>query len=214
MEQNVSLLLLFSTLNGIGNTLSAVVLIVEDDRNRREETTSKIRNVVVLTINLVIQGITLVLGMMAPWFGPASLYFPTSLCSTLLSNMVIIGFILKREDLSKDIQVATYIIFLAVLLLPVVGPGLQEDQNIEQLLKRPEAVWLIFFVALFILSLTVITFKDLKKMKKISSEPVFATMDVRVVYNMSSADDDTSELCFGCNCYISHPFEGNEYFKW
>ena len=66
MEQNIGLSLFFSSLNGIGNTLSAVVLIVEDDRIHRGKPTSKVRNAATLALNLIIQGITLVFGMVAP----------------------------------------------------------------------------------------------------------------------------------------------------
>jgi hypothetical protein len=48
--------------------------------------------------------------------------------------MIIFGYILGLESFNKDMKVGTYVVVIGVVLLPVVGPAAQEDQDIAALL--------------------------------------------------------------------------------
>lgn len=84
-------------------------------------------NLVTLLGNLLLQGIgTLLSHLVAPWFGPVSLVVPFFYSATLLSNMLIFG--LLGETFTKNMRVGTHVIVIAAILLPLLGPTIQEDQ--------------------------------------------------------------------------------------
>ena len=73
--------------------------------------------------------------LIAPWFGPVSIVVPFFYSATLLTNMVVFGVILG-EAFSKHMRVGTYVIFVSVILLPVVGPNIQEHQIFLDLIRH------------------------------------------------------------------------------
>lgn len=54
--------------------------------------------------------------------------------------MIIFGAILGLENLSREMQVGTYVIVVSTILLPIVGPGIQDGQNAQYLLSKPYAI--------------------------------------------------------------------------
>ena len=74
--------------------------------------------------------------LIATWFGPVGIVVPFFYSATLLSNMLIFGFVLGLEFFTKTMRVGTYVIVVAVILLPVVGPTIQEHQNIMELFSH------------------------------------------------------------------------------
>jgi hypothetical protein len=51
-------------------------------------------------------------------------------CTQLLSNAIFVGVILQTEPMGKVMQVAVIIMSLSFIYLPIVGPGIQEDQDL------------------------------------------------------------------------------------
>lgn len=85
--------------------------------------------------NVALQAIGSILShLIATWFGPVSLVVPFFYSATLLSNMLIFG--LLGEHFTKNMRVGTHVIVVAVILLPVVGPNIQEGQDISILFRH------------------------------------------------------------------------------
>eukprot|EP00527_Entomoneis_sp_CCMP2396_P008077 CAMPEP_0198153678 /NCGR_PEP_ID=MMETSP1443-20131203/65220_1 /TAXON_ID=186043 /ORGANISM="Entomoneis sp., Strain CCMP2396" /LENGTH=355 /DNA_ID=CAMNT_0043820093 /DNA_START=43 /DNA_END=1107 /DNA_ORIENTATION=- len=85
--------------------------------------------------------------LVATWFGPVSIVVPFFYSSTLLSNMLIFGVLLGTEHFSKLMRVGSYVIVVAVILLPVVGPEAQENQDIIALFHHWYAIlWFTFLL--------------------------------------------------------------------
>ena len=61
-----------------------------------------------------------VCALAASWFGPVSMSYPISVCSTLMLNILMMGG-MKVRAFSKGQRVGTYVITFAVLALPEVG---------------------------------------------------------------------------------------------
>mmetsp|Transcript_27152 Transcript_27152/g.65235 ORF Transcript_27152/g.65235 Transcript_27152/m.65235 type:complete len:333 (-) Transcript_27152:220-1218(-) len=181
VEQNLVLCLLFATLDGLFEILAIAVLMYHDKKSETDgdesetdgdEAISPCARYAGMGANLLFQGLSTISATVAPWFGPVSIFVPTALCSELLLNMVIIGFIMKKEELNKDTQVATYIMLLAALLLPVVGPIPQDDQtNPLTLLEKPFSLaWIGLFVVLFIGSTALMIMKRYERMGQFRGE--------------------------------------------
>lgn len=85
--------------------------------------------------NVTLQGIGSLVGhLVATWFGPVALVVPFFFSATLLCNMLIVGIL--GEQFSKNMRVGTLVIVVSVVLLPVVGPSPQEDQDIGELMSH------------------------------------------------------------------------------
>jgi hypothetical protein len=98
--------------------------------------------------NIGLQAIgSLLSHLIAPWFGPVSIVVPFFYSATLLSNMFVFG-VLLGEEFTKNMKVGTYVIVVAVILLPVVGPNIQEDQDVGTLFRHWYAsLWFIMLLA-------------------------------------------------------------------
>ena len=67
---------------------------------------------------------------------------PIYFSATLVFNLIIFGFILGLEFFDRIMIIGTYVIAIGTVLLQVVGPGIQDDQNIGELLGHPYAfIW-------------------------------------------------------------------------
>ena len=87
--------------------------------------------------NLSLQAVgSLLSHLFATWYGPISVVVPFFYSATLLSNILIFGVLLGTEFFSKTMRVGTYVIVVAVILLPVVGPKAQDDQDIIYLFHK------------------------------------------------------------------------------
>jgi len=85
--------------------------------------------------NIFLQAVgSLLSHLVAPWYGPVSLVVPFFYSSTLLSNMLI--FSCLGETFTKNMRVGTHVIVVAVILLPIVGPTIQEGQDMTILMKH------------------------------------------------------------------------------
>ena len=116
VEQNLTACLILSALGGLTATLGAAVilwveppivyddeeddLLLEPDEDDPEDPKGYYEihpyRWVGYALNIVFQGLTAVLFTYAPIYGPVSIYRPTALASKLLSNLVIIGALMKR----------------------------------------------------------------------------------------------------------------------
>jgi hypothetical protein len=97
--------------------------------------------------NVGLQAIgSLISHLVATWYGPVSLVVPFFYSATLLSNMLIFG--LLGEHFTKNMRVGTHVIMVAVILLPVVGPDIQEDQDIGILMRHWYSI--VWFVMLLV----------------------------------------------------------------
>ena len=97
--------------------------------------------------NLVLQAVgSLLSHLIATWFGPVSLVVPFFYSATLLINMLV--FSVLGERFTKNMRVGTHVIVIAVILLPVVGPNIQEDQDISILFRNWYSI--IWFILLLI----------------------------------------------------------------
>ena len=172
MKQNIFLTLAFAVLAGICNTLSAVVLVVQDEKTKNSKTSGKKAKYAGLALNLLMQGVATTFGTVSSWFGPASLYAPTSLSAQLLSNILIIGYIMKRENVDKETQVATAFILISALMLPCVGPRVQdEEDDILHILQQPGSVTTFaLLLGVLIVSTFGMIFKDLEQMNQTRTE--------------------------------------------
>jgi len=183
VKQNLIFCLLFSSLGGLCKILATVVLIIPDDREKSGVPVAIFTKIGAVTLNLILQAMTSAFFTLAPMFGPVSLYTPTSISSILLCNMFILWVVLRREAFTKDMRVATYVCVLAVIVLPVVGPAVQDDQDVGALLFRPLAmIWSIFLVAVFTASTTYMLTKDLRNVQ----DPIVAEVCLFAVGVFSS----------------------------
>jgi hypothetical protein len=101
--------------------------------------------------------------LIATWFGPVSVVVPFFYSSTLLSNMFIFGALLGLEFFTKSMRVGTYVVVVAVILLPVVGPNIQENQDIHELIRHWYAIlWSgLLFVTMLVTGF-LLSFFDIK----------------------------------------------------
>jgi hypothetical protein len=106
-----------------------------------------------------------VFAFFAPWYGPVSVYWPTFTAAQLLTNMLLIGFIMKHEKFDKNAQVATCVISMAVIYFPINGPGIQENQDAKELLLgNPKAmIWLSVLSVIYCICVFFMLFVDMKK---------------------------------------------------
>lgn len=122
--------------------LATAILAWPDAQKLRGNEWSKCGQYLALLLSLIFQlGIALAT-ITATWYGPVSIVVPTSSSAQLLFNMVMFGVILGLESFSKDMRVGAYVVVLAAILLPIVGPQVQENQDILELLsKTGSIVW-------------------------------------------------------------------------
>ena len=138
---------------GTSSTLANVVILYEDDRAKAGHKASRCRKICAMLLTLLFLGLSTLFLTVAPWFGPISLYGPTAMSSKMITNVILVGGVMKRDKLTKETQVATAIVVIAVLLLPLVGPGIQDDQDVEELFFMPHALAVnIFLLVVFVLS--------------------------------------------------------------
>jgi hypothetical protein len=165
-----------------------------NDANR-----GKIQTLVTLGFIVMIAG-DAISHVIAPWFGPVSVYWPTFCASKLLFNMLFIGVIMQHEKFDKNAQVATGVIVAGAVTISINGPGIQEDQNVNDLVfGNPIAItWLAFLLALFIICSFLMLFTNLKKRSH-----AFAEIVLFIVFI------DASALA-GTTSKFSSTFDGSE----
>jgi hypothetical protein len=79
--------------------------------------------------------------------------------------MLLLGAIMKHEIFDKNAQVATCVIIVAVIYVPINGPGIQENQDAKELfLENPIAmIWISVLSVIYCICVFFMFFVDLKK---------------------------------------------------
>jgi len=101
-----------------------------------------------LVVNLFFQICASISGnLIATWFGPISIVGPIFFAAQLVANLIIFWVALGLEEFTKQMQIGTYVIAVAVVLLVVVGPDVQGDQVFETLIAKPwAAIWTFMLI--------------------------------------------------------------------
>jgi len=142
------------TLAAVGGALevaATAVTAIPAVRAKEGIEISKLMNWFWIACNITLQLLGSVLAhLFATWFGPTSMVVPFFFSSILLCNITIVG--LLKEPFNKNMRVGTLVIVVSVILLPAVGPTIQENQNFILLMSH----WysLIWFMLLLTASLT------------------------------------------------------------
>lgn len=113
----------------------------------------------------LMEGIRSTCLLFSTWFGPVSLSFCTYNGAKLLFNILFIGVLLKHETFNKDIQVATATIVTSIVLITILGPATQENQNpTDLILASPVAmIWLGFVGVVTAVSSYMMLFTKIKR---------------------------------------------------
>jgi len=154
VEQSVPICLVLSAAGGAIEVLATAVLAYQDAQEKEGIKWRRKARYAALVVNIFLQVTSSIVGnLFATWFGPVSLVGPVFLSSQLLANMVVFGIILGLEMFTKDMRIGTYIVVIAVILLPMVGPAAQEGQDVAALLETwYSLVWICILLVGMILS--------------------------------------------------------------
>jgi hypothetical protein len=136
-----------SSLGGFLEVASTMCLAYPEARKkkgktglRRGHTITACQLKLLLVLNLLLMGVASVAYIVGSWFGPVTLSVPTVMVTKLLSNLLIMGWVLRMERFSRDQKLGTYCIACAIATLPYVGPVDQPNTDIRELLSTPLAV--------------------------------------------------------------------------
>jgi hypothetical protein len=157
LQQSLPLCCLLAGLGGILEVAATAVTAIPAVRHQRgkpvwSRTSMEYR--ALLLGNIAIQAIgSLLSHLVATWFGPISIVVPFFYSATLLSNMAIFG-ILLGEPFTKHMKVGTYVIVVAVVLLPIVGPSIQEDQQ-DVIVLMQQHWWAMIWFLLLLVAMTI-----------------------------------------------------------
>jgi hypothetical protein len=123
------------------------------------------RSNALLAGNIVLQvSGSLVSHLVAPWFGPVSIVVPFFYSATLLSNVFIFG-VIMREEFTKNMRVGTYVIVVAVILLPELGPTVQARQDIGILMRHwYSSLWFCLILLASFSTATLLAVKDIRQL--------------------------------------------------
>ncbi|KAL7442632.1 hypothetical protein ACHAXM_011958 [Skeletonema potamos] len=161
-----------SAIGGILEVGSIAVLAVPDAREKEGMITPTWLSIVTLAANVIMQLIgSLSSNLVATWFGPVSVVAPIYFSATLVANLIIFGFILGLEFFDRIMIVGTYVIAIGTVMLQVVGPGIQDGQDIGELLGHSYALsWFIFLLLSMVVStiLMVTSIKSYGEYKRIA----------------------------------------------
>ena len=91
---------------------------------------------------------------------PVSLVVPFFFSSCLLCNILVVG--LLQEPFTKIMRVGTYVIVVSVILLPSVGPQLQDGQTLTTILQPwYTVVWFVGLCSAALVTALVLVLTDL-----------------------------------------------------
>ena len=94
-----------SALGGLLEVTSTMCLAFPEYKSKLGRPYRKCTQRVLLAANLALMGLASVLYIVGSWFGPVSISVPTVMVSKLLSNLVIMGVVLRMADFPKPQQV-------------------------------------------------------------------------------------------------------------
>lgn len=147
VEQSLPLCCSLAALGGVLEVAATAVTAVPAVREKQGIVMKWWVQYLAIAGNVALQAVgSLFSHLIATWFGPVSLVVPFFYSATLLSNMLIFG--LLGERFTKNMRVGTHVIVVAVILLPVVGPNVQKDQDISNLFRHWYAI--VWFVILLL----------------------------------------------------------------
>ena len=149
VQQNLGNCLALSAVGGILEVFATAILAYPDAQAKEGNQWTNRTLRVCLVTNILFQILASLVGnLFAPWFGPVSIVGPTFLSAQLVANMIIYGYLLGLESFTKDMRIGTAVIVTAAILLPTVGPAVQEEQNVQDLLQTWYSyVWNIVLIA-------------------------------------------------------------------
>ena len=96
-----------SALGGLLEVTSTMCLAFPEFKAKLGRPYRKCTQRVLLAANLALMGLASVLYIVGSWFGPVSISVPTVMVSKLLSNLVIMGLVLRMADFPKAQQAGT-----------------------------------------------------------------------------------------------------------
>ena len=140
--QDLGLSIIYSSLGGLTNVLATLLLALPDIRQKQGCPYPRwIRNTL-LCGNLLLASLNAGFNVLGSIYGPVSIVIPTIQSSILLFNMIIFGAVMGINEFNKKMILGTLVMTTAAVLLPVVGPAVQNDQDIENLLMKPlSLIW-------------------------------------------------------------------------
>jgi hypothetical protein len=189
MKQSIPLAILLSSLNGLFCVLANFALSYPDYLAKKgKKPFAGYKHSYGVWTNFMFQNLSEV-GSVATWFGPVSLCVPVGLGSMLLLNMLFYGLLVPINHFTKDMRVGTYVIAVAIVLLPVDGPGAQDNQDIISLLMKPYALgWTIFILGVLFYTSFLLFFKDLKSYPSLKASLILIISQgaAVVVYNTAA----------------------------
>jgi hypothetical protein len=182
MEQNLTFAIGLALIGGVFQVISVLILAYPEHIQKTKDKQFPCKTIL-LPLNILFQLINGVVNTGATIFGPVSIVMPIMVSSQLFFNMVIFGY-LQMEEFGKDVQVGTFIVVLGAVFLPIVGPTLQQDQEIMELLSAPWSLaWTSFLFAGVVLSgISCLTCVNTKKWEA-ESIPVYVTLTVARVFS-------------------------------
>mmetsp|Transcript_13754 Transcript_13754/g.19220 ORF Transcript_13754/g.19220 Transcript_13754/m.19220 type:complete len:380 (+) Transcript_13754:198-1337(+) len=135
--QSAPLCYSLASVGGILEVGATAVLAVPDARKKEGKIMSHWKLQAALAGNVMMQLVgSLASNLFAPWFGPVSIVAPIYFSSTLIANILIFGILLGLECFTKNMRVGTYVIAVATVMLPIVGPGVQQEQQFDELVHH------------------------------------------------------------------------------
>lgn len=145
--------------------LATLMLALPDIRQKQGRPFSPWMKNALLVGNLLLASLNAGFNVLGSIYGPVSIVLPTIQSSILLFNMIIFGAVMGIDDFNKKMIMGTLVMTTAAVLLPVVGPTVQNNQDIEELLMKPLSLtWygaLLFVMAVSGILVMVINLEDL-----------------------------------------------------
>jgi hypothetical protein len=165
VEQSLPICCALASIGGILEVAATAVTAIPSVRNAQSTKRPWWWKYLFIAGNVTLQLIgSLMSHLVATWFGPVSMVVPFFYSSTLLTNMIIFGVLTRLEYFNKTAKTGTLVIVVAVILLPVVGPTVQEGQEIGALMNPWIArLWFSFLVIIMAVTGIVIFALDIQR---------------------------------------------------
>jgi len=151
-DQNIFIASSLAILGGCCQVLAVLILAYPEYHKGKGNAISKTLEKLLVPLNILFQVIVGIVNTASTWFGPVSIVMPMRVSSQLLFNMLFFAS-LGIEEFTKDVRVGTFIVVTAAFILPVVGPTVQQDQDVMILLEHwTSEAWSIFLLFLMVVS--------------------------------------------------------------
>jgi len=180
IEQNLFLAIALALLGGLFQVLSVLILAYP---KARDYEVSKLTQKALIPMNIFVQLLNGAATSGAAIFGPVAIVMPVTVSAQLLFNIIIFGY-LEMEAFDKDVQVGTFIVVSGAILLPFVGPTIQNDQEIMELLSSPWALAWTSFLSTGVLISGILCFTTIHTKKwKERSKAVYVNLTIARVFS-------------------------------